>query len=148
MKGYWNKPKETAEVLKDGWFFTGDIGLQDELGFLVIMDRAKDIVIRGGENIGCAEVEYAISEHPAVNEVSVFGVPDERLGEVPYAVVMLKSNSELNDQEMIQFLKPRIAAFKIPLQYKFQFDQLPRIASGKIAKKKLRNEVILKIESD
>ena len=114
MKGYWNKPKETAEVLKDGWFFTGDIGLQDELGFLVIMDRAKDIVIRGGENIGCAEVEYAISEHPAVNEVSVFGVPDERLGEVPYAVVMLKSNSELSDQEMIQFLKPRIAAFKIP----------------------------------
>ena len=78
------------------------------------MDRAKDIVIRGGENIGCAEVEYAISEHPAVNEVSVFGVPDERLGEVPYAVVMLKSNSELSDQEMIQFLKPRIAAFKIP----------------------------------
>ena len=148
MKGYWNKPKETAEVLKDGWFFTGDIGLQDELGFLVIMDRAKDIVIRGGENIGCAEVEYAISEHPAVNEVSVFGVPDERLGEVPYAVVMLKSNSELSDQEMIQFLKPRIAAFKIPLQYKFQFKQLPRIASGKIAKKKLRNEVILKTESD
>ena len=141
MKGYWNKPKETAEVLKDGWFFTGDIGLQDELGFLVIMDRAKDIVIRGGENIGCAEVEYAISEHPAVNEVSVFGVPDERLGEVPYAVVMVKTDSRLTSEEMIRFLKPRIATFKIPLDYQFQFDHLPRIASGKIAKKELRDSI-------
>ena len=141
MKGYWNKPKETAEVLKNGWFFTGDIGLQDELGFLVIMDRAKDIVIRGGENIGCAEVEYAISEHPAVNEVSVFGVPDERLGEVPYAVVMLKTDSKLTSDNMIHFLRPRIAAFKIPLDYHFQYDHLPRIASGKIAKKELRDLV-------
>ncbi|MBE65602.1 MAG: long-chain fatty acid--CoA ligase, partial [Gammaproteobacteria bacterium] len=134
-------PKETAEVLKDGWFFTGDIGLQDELGFLVIMDRAKDIVIRGGENIGCAEVEYAISEHPAVSEVSVFGVPDERLGEVPYAVVMVKTDSRLTSEEMIRFLKPRIATFKIPLDYQFQYDHLPRIASGKIAKKELRDSI-------
>lgn len=141
MKGYWNKPEETAEVLKDGWFFTGDIGLQDELGFLVIMDRAKDIVIRGGENIGCAEVEYAISEHPEVNEVSVFGVPDERLGEIPYAVVMLKTDSRLTSEEMIQFLKPRIASFKIPMDYQFQSGHLPRIASGKIAKKDLRDAV-------
>ena len=148
MKGYWNKPKETAEVLKNGWFFTGDIGLQDELGFLVIMDRAKDIVIRGGENIGCAEVEYAISEHPAVNEVSVFGVPDERLGEVPYAVVMLKTDSNLTSDSMIQFLRPRIAAFKIPLDYQFQYDHLPRIASGKIAKKELRDSVTSNKETD
>ena len=148
MKGYWNKPEETAEVLKDGWFFTGDIGLLDELGFLVIMDRAKDIVIRGGENIGCAEVEYAISEHPAVNEVSVFGVPDERLGEVPYAVVMLKTDSKLTSDNMIQFLRPRIAAFKIPLDYQFQYDHLPRIASGKIAKKELRDSVTSNKETD
>ena len=148
MKGYWNKPEETAEVLKDGWFFTGDIGLQDELGFLVIMDRAKDIVIRGGENIGCAEVEYAISEHPAVNEVSVFGVPDERLGEVPYAVVMLKTNSKLTSDNMIQFLRRRIAAFKIPLDYQFQYDHLPRIASGKIAKKELKDSVTSNKETD
>ena len=148
MKGYWNKPEETAEVLKDGWFFTGDIGLQDELGFLVIMDRAKDIVIRGGENIGCAEVEYAISEHPAVNEVSVFGVPDERLGEVPYAVVMLKTDSKLTSDNMIQFLRPRIAAFKIPLDYQFQYDHLPRIASGKIAKKELKDSVTSNKETD
>ena len=148
MKGYWNKPEETAEVLKDGWFFTGDIGLLDELGFLVIMDRAKDIVIRGGENIGCAEVEYAISEHPAVNEVSVFGVPDERLGEVPYAVVMLKTNSKLTSDNMIQFLRRRIAAFKIPLDYQFQYDHLPRIASGKIAKKELKDSVTSNKETD
>ena len=148
MKGYWNKPEETAEVLKDGWFFTGDIGLLDELGFLVIMDRAKDIVIRGGENIGCAEVENAISEHPAVNEVSVFGVPDERLGEVPYAVVMLKTESKLTSDSMIQFLRRRIAAFKIPLDYQFQYDHLPRIASGKIAKKELKDSVTSNKETD
>ena len=114
MKGYWNMPEATAAVLKDGWFATGDLGMLDDLGFLVILDRAKDIVIRGGENIGCAEVEYAIAEHPAVNEVSVFGIPDERLGEVPYATVMLKPKSELSIDELVQFLRQRIAAFKVP----------------------------------
>ena len=90
MRGYWNKPEDTRAVIKDGWFHSGDIGMLDDLGFIVIMDRAKDIVIRGGENIGCAEVEYAIVEHPAVSEVSVFGIPDNRLGEIPCATVMLK----------------------------------------------------------
>jgi len=142
MKGYWNKPEATAEVIKDGWFHTGDIGMLDKLGFLIIMDRAKDIVIRGGENIGCAEVEYAIAEHTDISEVSVYGIPDERLGEVPVATVMLKEGSELSEAELKQFLGTRIGHFKIPEQVFFQYEQLPRIATGKIAKKEIRKATV------
>jgi len=132
----------TAEVIKDGWFHTGDIGLLDGLGFLIILDRAKDIVIRGGENIGCAEVEYAITEHPAVSEVSVYGIPDDRLGEILCASVMVKGSQILNDEELKKFLSSKIADFKIPERFYFQYEQLPRIASGKIAKKEIRQQVI------
>ncbi len=142
MKGYWNNPEATAEVIKDGWFYSGDIGKLDELGFLIILDRAKDIVIRGGENIGCAEVEYAIAEHPSVSEVSVYGIPDERLGEVPCASIMLAKGKELDYEELQRFLKTKIAAFKIPARAFFQTQQLPRIATGKIAKKELRQRAI------
>ncbi len=142
MKGYWNNPEATADVIKDGWFYTGDIGKLDELGFLIILDRAKDIVIRGGENIGCAEVEYAISEHPAVSEVSVYGIPDERLGEVPCASIMLAKGKSLNLEELKLFLQSKIAAFKVPTVAFFQYEQLPRIATGKIAKKELREQAI------
>ncbi|GJM12829.1 MAG: fatty acid--CoA ligase [Pseudohongiella sp.] len=142
MKGYWNDPAATDEAIKDGWFHSGDIGMLDELGFLIIMDRAKDIVIRGGENIGCAEVEYAISEHPDVSEVSVYGIPDDRLGEMPCSSIMLKEGSTLTDSELTEFLSSRIAAFKIPERFYFQFEQLPRIATGKIAKKELRKKTM------
>lgn len=142
MKGYWNNPEATAEVIKDGWFHSGDIGMLDDLGFLIILDRAKDIVIRGGENIGCAEVEYAISEHPEVNEVSVYGIPDERLGEMPCASIMLQEGSTLSGEQLISFLSSRIAGFKIPERFYFQYEQLPRIATGKIAKKELRQKTI------
>lgn len=142
MKGYWNKPEATAEVIRDGWFHSGDIGKLDPLGFLIILDRAKDIVIRGGENIGCAEVEYAIAEHPAVAEVSVYGIPDPRLGEVPCATVMLKETNELNAEELSLFLESRIAGFKIPEHFEFTRGQLPRIASGKIDKKLLRKAAV------
>jgi long-chain acyl-CoA synthetase len=138
MKGYWNNPEATAEVIKDGWFYSGDIGMLDELGFLIILDRAKDIVIRGGENIGCAEVEYAISEHPEVSEVSVYGIPEERLGEMLCCSIMLKADSVLNSEQLTSFLSSRIAGFKIPERVFFQYEQLPRIATGKIAKKELR----------
>lgn len=146
MRGYWNQPEATAEVIRDGWFHTGDIGKLDECGFLIILDRAKDIVIRGGENIGCAEVEYAITEHPAVNEVSVYGIPDDRLGEVPCAAIMLKPGHSLAAAELTQFLQSRIASFKIPMRMYFQYEQLPRIASGKIAKKELRQRTISALE--
>ncbi len=142
MKGYWNNPEATAEVLKDGWFRTGDLGLLDDLGFLVIVDRAKDIVIRGGENIGCAEVEYAIHEHSSVYEASVYGIPDPRLGEVPCATIMLREGHTITADELADFLRDKIAAFKIPERFYFQREQLPRIASGKIAKKILRQQTI------
>jgi acyl-CoA synthetase (AMP-forming)/AMP-acid ligase II len=142
MKGYWNNPEATAEVIKDGWFRTGDIGKQDEFDFLIILDRAKDIVIRGGENIGCAEVEYAISEHPEVSEVSVYGIPDDRLGEIPCASLMINRDSKLDTHQLQTFLQSRIAAFKIPEMMFFQHEQLPRIATGKIAKKELRLQTI------
>ncbi len=142
MKEYWNRPQETQSALKDGWFYSGDIGKLDDLGFLIILDRAKDIVIRGGENIGCAEVEYAIVEHPAVNEVSVYGIPDNRLGEILCASVMLKTGETLDSENLKQFLINKLAQFKIPQHISFQFEQLPRIASGKIAKKQLRELAI------
>ena len=142
MHGYWNQPEATAQVIKDGWFHTGDIGMLDELGFLILLDRAKDIVIRGGENIGCAEVEYAIAEHPSVSEVSVYGIPDTRLGEVPCATVMLKKEATLDETEMRAFLRNRLAAFKVPARFYFQYEQLPRIATGKISKKELRKQTL------
>jgi long-chain acyl-CoA synthetase len=142
MKGYWNQPEATAEVMKNGWFHTGDIGMLDALGFVIILDRAKDIVIRGSENIGCAEVEYAITEHPAISEVSVYGIPDERLGEVLCTSIMLKPEHQLQSSELKAFLAERIAAFKIPELVFFQHQQLPRLATGKIAKKQLRQATI------
>jgi acyl-CoA synthetase (AMP-forming)/AMP-acid ligase II len=148
MRGYWNDPAATEEVMKDGWFHTGDIGKLDELGFLVILDRAKDIVIRGGENIGCSEVEYAITEHPAVSEVSVYGVPDDRLGEILIASVMLHADEQLDVAELQDFLAAKIARFKIPEQIYFQYEQLPRIASGKIAKKEIRQATIARLNHD
>jgi len=142
MKGYWKQPEATAEVLRDGWFRTGDIGKLDELGFLVILDRAKDIIIRGGENIACMEVEYAISEHPAVSEVAVFGMPDDRLGEVPAASIMLKPGATLDAGELADFLSGRLAAFKIPRGIFCQSEQLPRTGTGKIAKRELRRRAL------
>lgn len=142
MKGYWKKPEETAKVLKDGWFHTGDVGLLDEHGFLFIKDRAKDIVIRGGENIACAEVEYALSDHPAVCEAAVYGLPDERLGEIVAASVQIRNDSAVTTEALQVFLQSRIAHFKVPTCIQLQTSQLPRIATGKIAKKEIRQAVL------
>ncbi len=142
MKGYWQRPEDTAAVIKNGWFHTGDLGLLDAHGFLIIKDRAKDIVIRGGENIACAEVEYALAEHPKVCEAAVFGIPDARLGERVAAAIMLMPGATITEQELKDFLSSRIAGFKIPAYYHFQHNQLERIASGKIAKKLIRESVI------
>lgn len=142
MKAYWKKPEETAHALKDGWFHTGDVGLLDEHGFLFIKDRAKDIVIRGGENIACAEVEYALSDHPAVCEAAVYGLPDERLGEIVAASVQIRSKDAVTVEALQAFLQSRIAHFKVPSCIQLQTSQLPRIATGKIAKKEIRQAVI------
>ena len=143
MKGYWNRPEATAEVFThDGWFRTGDIGYLNAEGYLFLVDRAKDLVIRGGENIGCAEVEGAIALHDAVMEVAVYGVPDERLGEQVGATVMLKPNAKLNESELKNFLKDKIAAFKQPEFIFFQTEPLPRGATEKIYKKGIREQAV------
>ena len=140
---YWKNPEATAECLDaDGWFKTGDIGYIDEDGFLFINDRKKDMVIRGGENIACPEIEAAIAEHPDVLEASVFGVPDERLGEILATNVCIRDESELSDIDLNSFLAKKLANFKIPSHVWIQKEKLPRIASGKIAKKHLRATAI------
>ena len=143
---YWKNQEATDEVLDaEGWFRSGDIGLLDEDDFLYIKDRKKDIVIRGGENIACLEVEAAITEHPAVLEASVFGVPDERLGEKLATMVSYREGQNIDETELSSFLAEKLAKFKIPEFMWFQTKQLPRIASGKIAKKQMREEAIEKL---
>ena len=144
-KGYWNKKEATAEVFVDGWFRTGDVGKIDEEGFLTIVDRIKDIIIRGGENISCIEIESAIYEHPNVLEVAVFGVPDERLGEAVAAVVVLNAGVKLTIKELQDFLAKEMAVFKIPVHCWIEQEPLPRIATGKIFKKGLKADYAAKI---
>ena len=138
MRCYWNQPEETAKVLHDGWMHTGDLGHIDSEGFLFITGRAKDIVIRGGENIGCAEVEHALYEHPAVFEAAVYGVPDARLGEALAATVMVKPGQQLEVEELQAHVRARLAAFKVPAHVTLQGESLPRVASGKIDKRSIR----------
>ena len=140
---YWKNEEATKESLSsDGWFRSGDVGYLDEDGFLFIKDRIKDIVIRGGENIACLEIEAVLAEHPAVSEASVFGVPDERLGESLATRIALKSGKTATEAEISSFLEEKIAKFKIPSYMWFQEEELPRIASGKTAKKQMREEAI------
>ena len=143
FKGYWKNKKATDDALtSDGWVKTGDIGYLDDDGFLYINDRKKDLVIRGGENISCIEVESSICEHPSVLEASVFGVPDDRLGEILATYICVREDSTLTEDELSSFLSKKIANFKIPTHYRFQKDKLPRIASGKIAKIDMRKEAV------
>ena len=138
--GYWNKPQATAEAFVDGWFHTGDVGYLDDDGFLYIVDRIKEIIIRGGENISCLEVEAAIYTHPAVYEAAVFGLPDERLGEAVGTALVLREGCELTSEELRDYLGAHLARFKIPAHIWFRAEQLPRIASGKIFKRQLKAE--------
>lgn len=141
MKEYWKDPQATREIfLEGGWFRTGDVGLLDEEGYLYIKDRAKDMVIRGGENIACKEVEDALYEHPKVFEAAVFGLPDERLGEQVAAVIMARPGETLTEQELREHLLPRLAAFKIPALIWVQKEPLPRGATDKIYKKGLKEQ--------
>jgi acyl-CoA synthetase (AMP-forming)/AMP-acid ligase II len=135
---YWKNPEATAECInEDGWFRSGDLG-KFEGPFLYIVDRVKDMVIRGGENIACIEVEAAIYEHSNVLEACVFGIPDERLGEVLCTSIYLKPGSKMNADELRSFLGDKLAAFKIPLVVEFSDEVLPKIASGKFDKPALR----------
>jgi acyl-CoA synthetase (AMP-forming)/AMP-acid ligase II len=136
--GYWNKPEATAEAFVDGWFHTGDVGYMDDDGFLYIVDRIKEIIIRGGENISCIEVEAAIYSHPAVYEAAVFGLPDERLGEIVGAAVVLREGASLSAEALREHVAQHLASFKLPVHVWFRSEALPRIASGKIFKRQLK----------
>jgi fatty-acyl-CoA synthase len=136
--GYWRKPEETAAVFEpDGWFHTGDIATMDEDGFIFIVDRKKDLIISGGENIASVEVEQAVVSHPAVREAAVIGVAHERWGETPVAFVSLVTGGELDEDELIAHCRERIAHYKCPTRVVI-VDELPKTASGKIAKPELR----------
>ncbi len=138
VRGYWQKPQATAETFVDGWVKTGDLARMDEEGFLYIVDRAKDMLIRGGENIYCVEVENALYDHPAVMDAAVIGLPHKTLGEEPAAVVTLKPGMNADEQELRHWAAQRIAAFKVPVRIEFWPETLPRNANGKIMKKELR----------
>ena len=142
IKGYLNRPDATAEGIRDGWFRTGDIARIDEDGFVFLVDRAKDMVLRGGENVYCSEVEAAIYEHPAIAEAAVFGVPDERLGETVAAAVVLSPGTTLSQAELSTFLGERIAAYKVPSTVWFRTEPIPQNANGKFLKRELRKQLV------
>lgn len=137
-KCYWNKPEATAKTFIDGWVVTGDIGRIDADGFLFIMDRAKDMLIRGGENIYCVEVENALYDHPAIMDAAVVGIAHKVLGEEVGAVVQVKPGMSVTEVEVREFVAERLAAFKVPVEVQVQTDPLPRNANGKIMKPDLR----------
>ncbi len=139
VRGYWRNPAATAAAFTpDGWFRTGDLGYLDDDGYLFIVDRKKDIIIRGGENISCQEVEGALYAHPAVAEACVFGLPDERLGEIVGAVVHPKPGAALEAEALTQFVARDLASYKVPAQVWFSADPLPKLGSAKIDKVTLR----------
>ena len=138
MAGYWHKPDETAEVMVGGgWYRTGDMGYRDEQSYIYLVDRAKDMIVSGGENVYSTEVENALSAHPAVAEVAVFGVPDERWGEAVYAVVICRS--EVTADELTTHCRALIANFKVPKRIELGTEPLPKSAAGRILKRNLRD---------
>jgi len=139
-QGYWNDPEKTASAFFGDWFRTGDIGYLDDDGFLYLTDRKKDMIVSGGENIASSEVERVIYEMPEVREVAVIGLPDQRWGEKPVAIVVLADHANLAMPDLTDHCRTRLAGFKIPKQL-FIRDSLPRNPSGKILKRVLRAEL-------
>jgi len=141
IRGYWNKPEATAEAITDGWMHSGDIGTMDDEGFVYVVDRAKDMLIRGGENIYCVEVENALFTHPDIVDAAVIGLPHLVLGEEVAAVVQLSDGSIATEQELKDHVSQHIAGFKVPVKIDIREEPLPRNANGKILKRDLRAEM-------
>jgi fatty-acyl-CoA synthase len=139
MKGYWQQPEASAEALRGGWFHTGDMATINEDGYLLIVDRKKDIIVSGGENISSLEVEKALVAHPGVYEVAVVPVPDQRWGEVPKALVVLKPGAQATEEELLEFCRSQISHYKAPRSVEF-FESLPKTGTGKILKRDLRKK--------
>lgn len=139
MQGYWRQPEATADVMRGGWFHTGDMAVMNEEGYILIVDRAKDIIVSGGENISSLEIEKTLAAHPAVYEAAVIPVPDPRWGEAPKALVVLKPEMEAGEPELLDFCRSRMAHYKCPRSVEF-LAALPKTGTGKILKKELRKK--------
>jgi long-chain acyl-CoA synthetase len=137
MKGYWNKPEETAQVLQDGWLWTGDVAQMDETGFVRIVDRKKDMILVSGFNVYPNEVEEVVASHPAVAEVGAIGVPDEKSGEVVKVVVVKRPGGEVTAEQLIAFCREKLAGYKVPRHVEFR-TELPKTNVGKILRRALR----------
>ena len=146
MMGYYKKPEETAEVLKDGWFFTGDIGQFDDDGYLTIVDRKKDMIIAGGYNIYPVELDDVLMGHPKILEACTIGLPHEYRGETVKAFIVVKEGQELTEDEVVAYCKENLAAYKVPKLIEF-IDELPKSAVGKILRRKLKDMEMEKTES-
>ena len=138
MQGYWNKPEQTAAVIKDGAYWTGDLGYMDDHGYVFLMDRSKDMIVSGGENVYCTEVEEVLYQHPAILEAAVFGVPDDKWGEAVWAVIVLRKGNDIDSALIIEFCRKRIAGYKVPKGVDIQSEPLPKSGPGKVLKRELR----------
>jgi long-chain acyl-CoA synthetase len=136
MAGYWNKPEETEAALVRGWYRSGDLGYLDDDAYLFLVDRVKDMIVTGGENVYSTEVEDVLYKHPAVLEAAVFGIPDERWGEAVHALVVLRA--PVTEDELIQHCRVAIAAYKVPKRVEFSEQPLPKSGAGKLLKRELR----------
>jgi fatty-acyl-CoA synthase len=140
MEGYYKDPEGTAAVMTGAWLHTGDMAVWDDENYIHVVDRKKDIIISGGENISSIEVERAIFAHPAVFECAVVAAPDGKWGEIPVAIVVLKPGQKLTEEALLQFLQPQIAKFKMPRAIEFTDSPLPKTGTGKIVKRALREK--------
>jgi long-chain acyl-CoA synthetase len=138
MAGYWRKPEATAAALRKGWYHTGDMGVLDQQRYLTVVDRKKDMIISGGENVYSVEVESVLSTHPDVLEVAVIGVPDERWGEAVTAIIVPRPGVAPSGEALAAFCRGKIAGYKIPKAFDLRSDPLPKTGPGKIAKRVLR----------
>ncbi len=145
MAGYWNKPEQTAAALVDGWYHSGDLGYFDDEGYVYLVDRAKDMIVSGGENVYSVEVEDVLYRHPAVLEAAVFGVPDPQWGEAVYAVVIPRT--DVTERELIEHCRASIAGYKVPKQIELRTDPLPKSGAGKVLKRELREPYWAGVES-
>ncbi|WNS76170.1 AMP-binding protein [Bacillus sp. DTU_2020_1000418_1_SI_GHA_SEK_038] len=139
MKEYYKNPDATAKTIRNGWLYTGDLAVRDEEGYILLVDRNKDMIISGGENVYSIEIENVVGSHPGVSDVAIIGTPDPKWGELVTAVVVKKAGHELSEDELINFTKQNLAGFKCPKKIIFE-DSLPRNASGKLMKFELRQK--------
>ena len=139
MRGYWNSPEETSLAFRNGWFRTGDIGRQDSAGYCYILDRLKDMIVTGGENVYSGEVEAVLYAHPAVREAAVFGIPDPKWGELVMACVVTQFGMTLTADDLVAHCRQVLAGYKVPRKVEFLESELPKSGSGKILKRALRD---------